>query len=162
MPTLSELQALLRYAPEEGAFYWLVNHKHPKARVGLRAGRVNALGRAQIGIAGKQLFVHRLVWLFETGSWPVSMLDHINRDPLDNRFVNLRESTHALNGQNQSAIRCGKLLGTSWHKHKRQYIAAIKVAGVRHHLGYFNTEQAAHEAYLQAKQTYHPAGNLWL
>jgi len=160
MPTLLELQALLRYSPSEGAFYWLVNHRHPKARIGLRAGRVNALGRAQIGIEGKQLFVHRLVWLFETGAWPTGMLDHINQNPLDNRFANLRESTHTLNAQNQAAVRCGKLIGTSWHKRQNKYIASIKVAGVRKHLGYFDTEQDAHKAYLQAKQTYHPAGTL--
>lgn len=159
-PTLAELQQLLRYAPDEGAFYWLVNNRHPKARIGMRAGRVNALGRAQIGYKKSQLFVHRLVWLFETGQWPTGMIDHIDGNPLNNRFSNLRESNHSLNGQNQRAWRNGKLIGTSWHKGKSKYIASIKLDGKRVHLGYFETEELAHSAYVAAKRSIHPAGTL--
>lgn len=160
LPTLYELQRVLRYAPEEGAFYWLVNNRHPKARVGMRAGRVNALGRAQVGYKNMQLFVHRLVWLFETREWPAGMIDHIDGNPLNNLFANLRESNHSLNGQNQKAWRNGKLIGTSWHKRRNKYIAAIKLNGKRIHLGYFETEALAHEAYLVAKRTFHLAGTL--
>ena len=164
MKSLAELHQLLEYRPAEGAFYWRVNHRHPKARVGARAGRVNTLGRAQIGIDRKQFFVHRLVWLFETGAWPEGMLDHINGNALDNRFQNLRLSNWVLNGQNQRAYRpknkSSKLLGVSWHKRHRKYIASLKVRGVKKHLGYFETADAAHVAYVVAKRIYHEAGML--
>jgi len=160
LPTLHELQQVIQYAPDEGAFYWRVNHRHPSARVGLRAGRVNKLGRAQIGYRRKQLFVHRLVWLFEKGVWPQGMVDHIDGNPLNNVITNLRESSHKLNGQNQQAVRNGKLIGASWHKGKNKYIAAIKVDGKRIHLGYFKTEELAHRAYVNAKRSIHPAGKL--
>ena len=164
MKTLDELKQLLEYRPKEGAFYWRVNHRHPKARIGMRAGRINALGRMQIGIDKKQLFVHRLVWLFETGEWPQGMLDHINGNPLDNRFVNLRPTDHVQNGQNQQAHRpknkSAKLLGVSWHKTKKKYIASIKVRGCKKHLGYFDDAPAAHAAYVTAKRIYHEAGML--
>jgi hypothetical protein len=159
-PTLTELQQILRYAPDEGAFYWRIDNRQPKARAGMRAGRVNVLGRAQVGYKGKQLFVHRVVWLFETGAWPVGMVDHIDGNPLNNVFSNLRESDHSLNGQNQRAWRNGKLLGTSWHKGKGKYIASIKLRGKRIHLGYFENEELAHRAYVDAKRSIHPAGNL--
>ncbi len=159
-PTLRDLKKIICYAPDEGAFYWLVNNRHPKARIGMRAGRINVLGRAQIGYQGTQLFVHRLVWLFETGKWPVGMIDHIDGNPLNNTFCNLRESSHKLNGQNQQAVRNGKLLGASWHKGKNKYIAAIKLDGKRIHLGYFETEELAHRAYVNAKRSIHPAGML--
>jgi hypothetical protein len=160
LPTLNELQQVLRYAPDEGAFYWRIDNRHPKARTGMRAGRINVLGRAQIGYKKSQLFVHRLVWLFETGAWPAGMIDHIDGNPLNNKFFNLRESNHSLNGQNQRAWRNGKLLGTSWHKGKGKYIAAIKLQGKRVHLGYFETEELAHRAYVTAKRSIHPAGTL--
>jgi hypothetical protein len=159
-----QLETILDYSPEEGAFYWRIDNRHPKARKGMRAGRINALGRAQIGIDRKQLFVHKLVWLFETGVWPTEMIDHINGDPLDNRFRNLRLSNHRLNGQNQQAFRpknkSTKLLGVSWHKRHAKFIASIKVAGVKKHLGYFETPETAHAAYITAKRIYHEAGTL--
>jgi hypothetical protein len=164
MYTRDQLQTILRYEPAEGQFYWKVDFQHPKARKGLRAGRINALGRAQIGLQRKQVFVHRLVWLFETGAWPAGMLDHIDGNPLNNRFSNLRLSDHRLNGQNQKAYRPNsrytKLLGTSWHKGKRKFIATIKVCGVKKHLGYFATAEEAHAAYVTAKRLLHPAGEL--
>lgn len=164
MKTLTEFKQLLEYRPAEGAFYWRVNHRHPKARIGMQAGRITAQGRMQIGVDKKQYFVHRLVWLFETGAWPEGMLDHINGNPLDNRFHNLRPTNFVLNGQNQQAYRpnnkSAKLLGVSWHKHKKQYIASIKVYGKKKHLGYFDTADAAHAAYVTAKRIYHEAGML--
>lgn len=161
-PTLSELQQILRYAPSEGAFYWKVNHRHPKARIGLRAGRINQLGREQIGYKGSQLFVHRLVWLFETGAWPEGLIDHINGNPLDNRYRNLRVTDYAGNGQNQRAMRstASGLLGVSWHKGKNKFIAAIKVRGVKIHLGYYTDPNKAHNAYIAAKRIHHPLGQL--
>ena len=130
----------------------------------MRAGRINVQGRMQIGVDKKQYFVHRLVWLFETGSWPEGMLDHINGDPLDNRLRNLRPTNFTLNGQNQKAYRpnnkSAKLLGVSWHKHKRKFIASIKVNGHKKHLGYFDTAELAHTAYVTAKRIYHEAGML--
>jgi hypothetical protein len=164
MTTLKYLKSILRYAPDEGAFYWLVDNKHPKARKGMKAGRINALGRAQIGVNKKQIFTHKLVWLFETGKWPTDMLDHINGNPLDNRFCNLRLSNHILNGQNQRAHRpnnkSSHLLGVSWHKLNNKYIAKIKINGKPKHLGYFNTAEEAHAAYVTAKRILHPAGTL--
>lgn len=164
MYTKSMFEQKLAYAPNEGAFYWLVDNQHPKARKGMQAGRINALGRAQIGFAKKQLFVHKLVWLFETGVWPTEMIDHINGNPLDNRFKNLRLSSHTLNGQNQKAYRpknkSAKLLGVSWHKRNSKFIASIKIFGYKKHLGYFDTAEAAHAAYVTAKRIYHEAGTL--
>ena len=163
-PPLAELQKILRYAPAEGAFYWLVDHKHPKARIGMVAGRINQLGRAQIGYRGSQLFVHRLVWLFETGAWPTALIDHIDGDPLNNRFANLREVDYYGNSQNQQAARpknkSSQLLGVSWHRRHNKWIASIKVNGSKMHLGYYTDANEAHSAYINAKRIHHPLGQL--
>lgn len=76
-------------------------------------------------------------------------VDHIDGDPLNNRRSNLRIVTHAQNGQNMVRTRyAGKPLSSShrgvhWHATRRRWIAAVMVAGRRHHLGYFATEDAA-------------------
>lgn len=161
MLTLEHAKTILEYDPALGEFRWLVDHKHPKARKGMVAGRVNVLGRKQIGVRGKQYFVHRLVWLFETGAWPARAIDHIDRNPLNNRFDNLRLTDHTLNGENRGCVdRKGRLIGAVWHKRKRKYLSQIVVRGVVHYLGYYETAYEAHTAYVQAKRQLHTAGTL--
>ena len=46
--------------------------------------------------------VHRVVYMMHHGCLP-EMLDHINRDPADNRIDNLRPATKSLNSQNRGA-----------------------------------------------------------
>lgn len=158
-PSLEQWRLLLDYVPKEGAFYWRVTVS-PRGVAGTRAGRVNSLGRAQIGYGGRLYFTHKLVWLFETGVWP-DMLDHIDGNPLNNSFSNLRLTTTKLNGQNQRRPH-GKnpYIGVSWHKKVKKFYACIKLDGRKINLGKFDTPEAAHAAYVQAKRQLHPAGML--
>lgn len=48
------------------------------------------------------LVVSRICWLCETGDWPKYTVDHINRDPLDNRIDNLRDVPQSINNKNKS------------------------------------------------------------
>ena len=43
----------------------------------------------------------RLCWLVYTGDWPVFTIDHINRNPFDNRFCNLRDVSQKVNNFNR-------------------------------------------------------------
>jgi hypothetical protein len=61
------------------------------------------------------------------------------------RLVNRRE-----NQQNRVKHRNGKLVGCSYYKQKRKWRAQIQVNGKHKHLGYFNTEQEAHDFYKKA------------
>ena len=45
--------------------------------------------------------VARLCWLVQTGDWPEHTIDHINRDPWDNRWCNLRDITQKENNFNK-------------------------------------------------------------
>ncbi len=42
-------------------------------------------------VKGKNMKVHRVVWVLNNGKFPTAELDHINRDRIDNRIDNLRE-----------------------------------------------------------------------
>lgn len=85
-----------------------------------------------------------------------TVVDHINRNPLDNRRENLRICTQHENSFNQS-IRSDNTSGTtgvSWRKEKNKWYAYIRVNGKKKHLGYFNTKEEAAEARRQAEIEY--------
>ena len=81
-------------------------------------------------------------------------VDHINGDKLDNQKSNLRIVTHRENMQNMKCHRDGKLVGTCRDRSRRYtpnpWRASIHINGKRVSLGYFPTEQLAHEAYMKA------------
>ena len=54
--------------------------------------------------------------------------------------------------------RIGK--GYTWHKKSQKWVAKIVVNGVAKHLGLFDKEEDAHQAYLQAKKIYHNIKNI--
>ncbi len=79
-------------------------------------------------------------------------VDHINGDVHDNRRSNLRLATHAENHRNTKRPTTNKsgYKGVSWHKEARKWRATISSHGQWKHLGFFDTPQEAHRAYIDA------------
>lgn len=113
-------------------------------------------GYRRVSIFDTRYLLHRLAWLISLGTWPSSEIDHINGKRDDNRLENLREATPAENSQNRSHKSVRGLLGASWFKRDNNWRATIKINKKWTYLGYFDTEQEAHEAYLAAKRFGHP------
>jgi hypothetical protein len=83
---------------------------------------------------------------------PKVLVDHRDRDGLNNRRNNLRVATRSQNGANQ-AKRPGlssTLKGVCWRKQNRKWHAQIAVNGKKLHLGYFADEKDAAAAYRAA------------
>jgi HNH endonuclease len=103
------------------------------------------------------VLLHRAAWLLRNGSWPEFEVDHEDGDRSNNRWVNLRLATRSQNRQNlavrtkKGGLRGATRFGAKWR-------AQIRVPGARSqtHLGVFETEQEAHEAYCKAKREFHP------
>jgi hypothetical protein len=97
----------------------------------------------------RTLLLHRLIRLQDDILNPLH-IDHINCNPLDNRRANLRLVTRQENLMNMTRVK-----GYCWHKAKRKWQARLMVDGKPIHLGYFDSEQTARAAYLEAKAIHH-------
>jgi len=147
--TAEELRTLLDYCPENGKLTWKVKASS-NTIIGKEAGYLNNQGYRQIGIKGVDYLAHRLVWLHHYGSEPSNFLDHINNVRNDNRIENLRKASNAENCRNRGkdTDNTSGYKGVSFHKQAKKFRAYCKANGKNHHLGLYDTAEAAHEAYV--------------
>ena len=75
-------------------------------------------------------------------------VDHINRDKLDNRRINLRKVTRSENSHNRRAMNVWKRRDTG------RWTGQISKDGKTTSLGCFDTREEAEEAYTKAKKQY--------
>lgn len=148
--TQERLKALLHYAPETGAFTWKVSTAH-RVRVGDTAGGLHAIdGYWRIMVDGHPYKASRLAWLYMTGEFPLTYIDHDNRIKSDDSWENLRQATPLENNRNCSVRKdnTSGLRGVSWEKISQKWKAQISVAGKKVSLGLHPTKELAHAAYL--------------
>jgi hypothetical protein len=95
----AEVRRILIYVPETGAFYW--REKTAQCvKPSTTAGSTDKTGRRVIQIKGSLYKAARLAWVYMTGEWPKELIDHINRNPGDDRWVNLRDASYQQNARN--------------------------------------------------------------
>lgn len=120
------------------------------------AGRINDGGYPLVNMKSYRPYrAHRLIWLMVHGRWPSGEIDHINGIRHDNRLCNLREGTRAENHQNLKARHERGLLGARWYEKYGRWRSRIMVDQKETSLGYHDTEEQAHAAYLEAKKRLH-------
>ena len=158
--TQESLKELLHYNPETGVFTW-IKKPNRKVLIGSIAGSIlktgRDIGRTNICLNRITFGAHRLAWLYMTGEWPTKVIDHINGNPQDNRFANLRSVSCRENSQNlrkQPAGGASGLLGAAKGSGGK-WVAAIKINGKKKYLGRFLKPEDAHQAYVLAKREYH-------
>jgi len=153
--TAERLRELLTYDPETGVFTRRVSRRGCSA--GEVAGCLHSVGYFYVGVDRVKYPVHRLAWLYMTGSWPREEVDHINGVRSDNRWANLRAATKSQNMQNQRKSRGGtsKYLGVCRAHWGGKWLARIVANGKQKNIGIFQTEEEAHQAYVAAKRELH-------
>ena len=142
MITYERLKELLHYDPDSGIFVW--NIGRPGASVGTVAGAIRHDGYVRIGVDNKRYLAHRLAWLYVHGYMPENSIDHINRNPLDNRICNLREVSHMCNMRNIDTPKnnTSGVKGVIWNKHNLLWVAVIGNKTIKYSRDF--TEAVAH------------------
>ena len=133
---------------DDGKLFWRKKIA-PNTKVGAEAGYVIPNGRRYVGVNGKRWLVHRVIWIMHYGECP-EYLDHIDRDPSNNRIENLRAATKQQNSWNRS-IRSDNKTGIKgiW-KQGDKFRASICVDGKNKYLGIFSSKLEAKAAYEEA------------
>ena len=148
--TREKLIEVLRFDPEQGRFFYIKRRSQQDA--GNMAGTAVWTGHRRIRLFRHDYMEHHLVWLWAHGELPPKgmTVDHINRNPSDNRPENLRLANRSQQNINQSGSR-----GKSGIRGVRQipngkWTACIYVKGKEKHLGCFKTADEASKAYTLA------------
>lgn len=143
------LRELLSYNGHTGEFSWL-KRSSPRSRdlTGCLAGAALGTGRRVIKIDGKLYYASRLAWFYVYGQWPDRDIDHKDRNPGNDKWLNLRSASDAQQTWNIAKRRSN----TSGFIGVRQttegnWRADIRHQGRKEYLGVFKTKLEAAAAY---------------
>lgn len=159
--TAEAARKMFSYDPQTGRVTRRV--ARGRGRVGAEAGWVwktrQQPGRRMISVGSKNRKVYytaRVIWLLVTGEWPRYEVDHIDGDPLNDRWANLRDVPTAVNAKNKGILsnNSSGAMGVRWKEDRHKWQARVKVGGREKHLGYFFTLEEATQARKRADRRY--------
>jgi len=162
LPSPTLLRQFLDYDPEAGKLVWrerlpvhFTDGVYSAVRCCKSWNRLNAgnqaftnimgIGYAKGSVNGRLLLAHRVIWAIVTGEWPQGDIDHINGNRSDNRWVNLRDVSHAINLRNASgkSNNTSGATGVSYRTDRGKWRARVMVDGRERSLGSFDSFDAA-------------------
>lgn len=156
MPSKDILNDLLEY--RDGELFWKKRVSN-KCDIGSRAGSVDkATGYRRILVGGERVKEHRLVWIMHNGAIPKGfIIDHKDRNKINNAIGNLRLATFSQNGFNtgmhpHNASGCK---GIYYRKDRDLWVAEISANKERVYLGCYKTAELAKKAYDKAALKFH-------
>jgi hypothetical protein len=150
--TQKQLKEVLKYYPGSGIFRWRISSGRKKK--GEIAGYKNPRGYIQIQIDGELHYAHQLAFLYVHGYFPENQIDHIDRDPSNNKINNLREVSRQCNLRNTGnpANNTYGIKGVVWDKNANKWMAQICTNGKRKYLGIYKNFDDAVMARYQAEK----------
>jgi hypothetical protein len=134
-----------------------LNQRYKPAKWTIVENTAHNDGYNTININGKPIYRHRLLAYCFLGLDDIvgeknndNCIDHKSGNKIDNSVENLRITTNQGNHHNRTTAK-----GYYWHKLAKKWKAQIGLNGKNIHLGLYDTEEEAHQAYLDGKEKYH-------
>lgn len=130
-------------------------------RIGKYNWSLNNHGYVRRCRQGKTICLHRAVWKLRYGESSLKkmnrkgkIIDHINRNPLDNRVDNLRKVSRTENAFNTNTRKTNTsgFRGVTWSKEKQKWKSQMRIRQRMTHLGYFETKEEAARVYNKVLQ----------
>lgn len=148
------VRQLFTYDPVTGKLVRRITSSS-RAVKGVEVGCKNRAGYLVVNITTKDgprvYYVHRIIWLWMTGEWPMGVIDHKNRNTSDNRWDNLRDVSYSENLHNKHVE-----AGVYWAPRDKVWVATICVDGVKKHIGQSVDRDKAEAMYREVKAKHMP------
>lgn len=160
LPSLEYIKECLIYDSVSGDLTWkkrplehfssLKRRDHWNDRFsGKLAGHIVPLGYRRIKFSGVHVLAHRIIWLLEKGDWPPDHLvvDHIDRNPRNNKIENLRLASCSQNIYNSKLNKRSKsgFKNVKFNKRDGKWWATISANRHQRLLGRFSSKEEAVE-----------------
>lgn len=147
--SVAYIRERLIYRSSTGELIW---KRHPDQPLQWNARYANTVagtickGARMVSIRKRPFISSHVIWALVTGEWPAAEIDHIDHNPLNNRWNNLRAATSQQNKFNTRTKRLSKSgfkwvrrAGSRWH-------GEIRVNGHKTFVGSFDSPEDAHAA----------------
>lgn len=154
------VRELLHYDPETGLFTWRPRPREAFSRnqdwirwnnrfAGKVTGSIYKSGdnyqSKKLFLLGKPRSSAQIAWIYMLGNPAPEVVDHINRNATDDRWINLRASDRGKNMLNQSlkSDNTSGHAGVTFHRKTGKWWARCQLRGERKSLGLHETKEGA-------------------
>ena len=152
MITQKYLKELFDY--KDGNLYWKIK----KAKNTIIGSIVSTLshGYIRVRIDGKAYFAHRIIFLYHHGYLPLE-IDHIDKNPLNNKIENLRECSSSQNKYNTNLRTDNKsgIKNVRWRDDRKKWEVRLWVDGKRKYFGHYFDKEVARFVAETMRYKYH-------
>ena len=144
LPSQSYLQFHFEYDQETGVF----------SKDGKEVGWNDSKGYRVTQITSVTFLVHRLIWKYVTGEEP-DIVDHINRDQRDNRWVNLRNVDRLQNVRNSKSREDSSGVSGVYYDHREEkWRVSIGCLNKLYYIGLYLHPLDAIQARIEAEEIF--------
>lgn len=114
---------------------------------GEKVGHTTKRGYIITRLGTKHYKIHRIIFAIHHGYFPL-LVDHIDRNPKNNKIENLREATYSENSINTGLRKnnASGYKGVYFHKQRQKWASKIQRMNKKKWIGLFDTPEEAHQA----------------